>query len=352
MTEQDFSVHPTPARAVAMFAAEQLGTEVDAIEEIPAGLGLRRFYRLRLREAPHSLIARVEGREDPAGRPASALPEPALEPLRSHLERHGIPVPRRLGGDAERGIELLEDCGDLTLERAVAIAPRHRAGWIRRIVDLIPRIQSVPTDLTIPAFDRHLDGALFQYKAELFIEWSLPSGLGRTANSSEAAVVREAFAWIAQVAADAPERLAHRDLQSRNLLLADPSAETRITWIDLQGAFLAPPEYDLVCLLRDSYLTTPEPEVDALLRHIAPALPDAPEAGTLRQRFDLLTLTRKGKDHARFHYAAATRGQQAELAHLPATTRMLHRAAEACAGLAPELSRLGELIHTLPETTA
>lgn len=338
--------------ALATAAAELLGKDVRSIEEIPSGLGLRRFYRLQLGEAPHSLIARVEAAEDPAGRPAGVAPEPSLEPLRSYLERHGLPVPRRWAGDTRQGIELLEDCGQLNLERAVALAPEHRAVWIRRTLEQIPLLQRVPADPSVPAFSRHLDQALFRYKADLFCEWSLPCGLGREANAQETQVVREAFDWIAQVAADAPQRLAHRDLQSRNLLLAGPEPDTRITWIDLQGAFLAPPEYDLVCLLRDSYLVTPEPEVTAELQHIGPALPDAPDRDTLRQRFDLLTLTRKGKDHARFRYSAMRRGREAELAHLPETTRMLRRAATATAGLGPELERLAELVLCLPETAS
>jgi aminoglycoside/choline kinase family phosphotransferase len=78
--------------------------------------------------------------------------------------------------------------------------------------------------------------------------------------------------------------------------------------IDLQGAFLAPPEYDFVCLLRDSYLELPEAFVDSELARVRPALPAAPDAASFRARFELLTLTRKGKDHARFLYAAQERG--------------------------------------------
>ena len=47
--------------------------------------------------------------------------------------------------------------------------------------------------------------------------------------------------------------------------------------IDLQGAFLAPPEYDLVCLLRDSYVELEAEEVQEQLDRIRPELPDAPE---------------------------------------------------------------------------
>ena len=48
-------------------------------------------------------------------------------------------------------------------------------------------------------------------------------------------------------------------------------------------------------------------------------------------------------------FSAATRDDASQRAYLPATTRALHRAARACAGLAPELGRLAELLLALPE---
>ena len=77
-----------------------LGCEAERIEAIPAGLSLRRFARVWLRRGPaETLMARVDAPEDPAGRPAGVAPEPPLEPLRALLERHGLPVPARLGAD-------------------------------------------------------------------------------------------------------------------------------------------------------------------------------------------------------------------------------------------------------------
>ena len=119
--------------------------------------------------------------------------------------------------------------------------------------------------------------------------------------------------------------------------------------IDLQGAFLAPPEYDLVSLLRDSYVELPFEEVCALRERARSRLPDAPAAEIFALRFDLLTLTRKGKDHARFLQAAQA-GDARYLRHLPATTRALRAAAARRADLEPRLARLAELVAQLPET--
>src|SRR5215468_3949494 len=98
------------------------GLEPARIEWLPAALSLRRFARIHARGT--TAIARIEFPEDPAGRPAGAAPEPPHEPIRALLERAGLPVPRRIGGDAEAGIELLEDVGALSLQSAAGrLAP-------------------------------------------------------------------------------------------------------------------------------------------------------------------------------------------------------------------------------------
>ena len=325
-----------------------------------AGLGLRRFYRLHLGRplggstppGPASAVARVEAPEDPEGRPEGVPPEPALEPLRSFLEEAGLPVPARLASDPERGIDLLEDLGDRTLEAAAKpAAPEERRALYAEAVALVPRLQRLADPSgRVPAFGRRLDAALLAYKGRLFARASLPEALGRAPTAVEAEVVRAGFARIAELLEAAPRRLAHRDLQSRNLLLRPAGLPgARLAMIDLQGAFLAPPEYDLVCLLRDSYVELPEEEVEAHCAAARQALPDRPSAERFRERFELLALARKAKDHARFLDVARRRGDARELAHVPATVRALRAAASRVADAHPELARLAELVRALPE---
>jgi aminoglycoside/choline kinase family phosphotransferase len=119
--------------------------------------------------------------------------------------------------------------------------------------------------------------------------------------------------------------------------------------IDLQGAFLAPPEYDLVCLLRDSYVELPGAEIAHQLARVRPRLPDAPSPEELGRRFDLLTLARKGKDLARFLYAERARGDARYLRFAPATVRHLRAAAAAAAARDATLATLAEIVAALPE---
>jgi aminoglycoside/choline kinase family phosphotransferase len=327
-----------------------LGVGARRFEWLEGQLGLRRFARVHLEgREPASLIARIDAAEDPAGRPAGAAPEPPLEPIRARLEAAGLPVPARYGGDPATGIDLLEDLGDASLRDVAAeSSPGALRALYEEACDLVPGLQRV-TDGGLEAFQRRLDAESFAYKAELFARHGL-TARGRAATPAEVAAVGAAFARVARAAGEAPERLAHRDLQSANLhVRPGRPAGRRLTMIDLQGALLAPPEYDLVCLLRDSYVELDEAELAHQLSRVRPKLPDAPCSEDFEARFDLLTLTRKGKDCARFLFAARERGDRRFLPYLPATLRALRRAAARAAARDPGYADLAGLIAELPE---
>lgn len=327
--------------------ASQLDRAVDSIQWIEAGIGLRQFARVTLvgEQEPRSVIARIEAPEDPASRPAGVPPEPPLEPIRALFERSGIPVPHRYGASPDGTIELLEDLGDVALaDVADPLGKQERHTLYREVCHLIPRIQSISSSQEIPAFERHLDAALFQYKGDLFAEHSF-SNLSAAARTC----IRDRFAAIARLCEDAPQRLAHRDFQSHNIRVAPGRPGSALVLIDLQGAFLAPPEYDLVCVLRDSYVELPPDTIDDLFNEIRQKLPDAPAPEISALRFDALTVTRKGKDHARFRFTAKQRNDTRFLPHLATTARHLKCAAERVARTDPAFNDLAELIATLEE---
>ena len=317
------------------------GSDLAAIERLTgAGLAHRHFYRVTLRSGdPATLVARVDRGEPAPG----VLPEPPLEPLRTFLEEHQLPVPRRLGGDATRGIDLLEDLGDASLAQLVESADAgQRRALYEEACALVPRLQRlVDPSGRVPAFDRRLDATLIRVKALRFATSGLPVVLGRAATPAEQGVVFAAFATIAAVAARAPQRLAHRDFQSKNLI--QRRHPRLLAMIDLQGALLAPPEYDLVCLLRDTYVELADDACTALAEQVRPALPDAPAADEFAQRFDLLTITRKAKDFALFHEVAA-RGDATWLRYAPDTLGYVRRALVRVGPSNASLARFAELL--------
>jgi hypothetical protein len=173
-----------------------LAADVSDIAPVSGQLGLRRFFRVALAAGPvATLVARVDRPEDSRGRPDGAPPEPPLEPIRALLESRGLPVPARYGGDETAGIDLLEDLGDRTLAAAAALPAERRARY-REACDLVPRLQRIADPGTgVAAFARHLDDALFAYKADLFATWALGELAEAASSRAARGSVRAASGW-------------------------------------------------------------------------------------------------------------------------------------------------------------
>lgn len=321
-----------------------IGRSPTRLETIAPGLGHRHFFRVYFEDGqlPQSLIARVD---PPGARRDLAAKEPALEPIRAFLEKAGLPVPQSYAH--QQHIHLLEDLGDISLETlARQRGAAQCADLYSRACALVPRLQKLkaPARGRVEAFHRQWGPDLVAGKAQKWLEWSFPLLHGRPASAAERKALTQAFDYVARVGLDAPLRLAHRDFKAANLHLRPGAKEPEWVMIDLQGAFLAPPEYDLVCLLRDAHVSLPEEQVQSHLRKIRLQLPDRPTEDVFMSRFDLITLTRVSKDLSHYLHAATHRNDRRYLPHVPQALRNLK---EAALRLAPSDSALAPLLETI-----
>jgi aminoglycoside/choline kinase family phosphotransferase len=98
--------------------------------------------------------------------------------------------------------------------------------------------------------------------------------------------------------------------------------EGRLYIIDFQDTRMGPDTYDLVSLLRDSYVDFTEQQVDELiafflaLRGVAGAAPDASE---FSRRFDLMALQRNLKALGTFGFQTAARANPVYIQYIPRT---------------------------------
>lgn len=351
---------------------ERLGRRAASIEAIAAGMGSRRFYRLHFGEgSPRTIVARCEpeasaaaASTSPAARfgagsarlvlpPApSWLPEPPLEPLRSFLEEAGLPVPRSHGHFPALGLELLEDVGSRNLLQA---DPGDREALYREACALVPRMQrlSAPPE-RIAAFGRRYDAALVETKLWKWLHWAIPGLLQREATARELDDHGALFAAISEELERAPRRLAHRDYKAENLHLRASPAGGRpaLVLIDVQGAFVAPPEYDLVCLLYDLQTDLDEALATRLLAEVVPSLPDHPSSQTARRRFDALAVARLCKDVAHVVHAGLARGDRRRWHEIPRGLELLGRAASRLESGFPGIPTLNSVIHALTTAVA
>lgn len=360
---------PPDATAALADATERLvGRRPTRIERVPAGLGDRQFHRLHFAEgAPPTMIARVEA-DSPLARAAAGpraeaapapsghrvpdappwLPEPPLEPIRSLLAEHGLPVPESFGHDAASGLDLLEDLGGRTL---LDLEGDAAAARYREACAFLPRLQSIVRDAAeVPAFGRRLDRALLATKAWKWLHWTLPLLLRREASAEEAAATHALFEHVARLCEAAPGVLAHRDFKAENLHLAPPAradGPERLVMIDVQGAFLAPPEYDLVCLLCDLQTEVPPGLVESLCDATRTALPSRPAAEAFAERFDALAIARLCKDVSHVVHAALVRGDGRRWGELPRGLALLRQLAGRRRHTFPGLRALHSVIPAL-----
>ena len=113
--------------------------------------------------------------------------------------------------------------------------------------------------------------------------------------------------------------LCHRDYHSRNLM----QHAGRLYVIDFQDARMGPDTYDLVSLLRDSYIDIPDDQVDGLIEHYL-ALRKTAEDG-FRDRFDVMSVQRNIKALGTFGYQTTTRNNPVYIQYIPRTLRYLRQ---------------------------
>jgi len=276
---------------------------------------------LRVGTWPDSLVvmvmpAQARASEEAAG---GAVPEelPFLD-VQRYLTTLGVRVPAILRHDEAAGVMVLEDLGDVTLEKALVARPA--AELYPAAVDLLAGLRAAAEAGPAPgsiAFRRAFDEELYLWELHHFREWGLEAWSGRTPSASERAELEDSFRSIAGRLAAAPRGFTHRDYQSRNLMVKDGE----LVVIDFQDALQGPRAYDLVALLRDSYVRVDEALVEEMLRRYQEALArstgqPADPAG-FRRFFDLLTIQRKLKDAARFEYIRRVKGNPGFLPHIP-----------------------------------
>jgi aminoglycoside/choline kinase family phosphotransferase len=120
--------------------------------------------------------------------------------------------------------------------------------------------------------------------------------------------------------------------------------------IDFQDALQGPRQYDLVALLRDSYVELDRPLIDRLLHRYlekfaaegGPVLDEQEFAGF----FDLLTVQRKLKDAGRFVFIDQVKKNPSFLVHIPSSLRYVRDALKR----RPELREVQEILMShVPE---
>jgi len=169
------------------------------------------------------------------------------------LRKLDLPVPELFYYDIPQGLLFLEDCGTMTLESQLYSFPQDKTLLYRQAVELLVRMQSKAThsvDSTCPAYHRKFDVDKLMWEFNFMLDHYVDDFCDSPLDSLAKKELREVFAPLCESLAQEKLYFTHRDYHSRNLMFD----RGRLVLIDFQDARMGPCQYDLVSLLKDSYV--------------------------------------------------------------------------------------------------
>ena len=256
------------------------------------------------------------------------------------LERMPVPIPTLIGHADDIGLLALEDLGDVTLQAHLGAASgAEHAALYREAVALIATLQKRGAELASPDYIPYtvaFDVEKLTWELDFFIKHFVEAYRGVVIGPAARDELGREFAVLIEELASEPRVLCHRDYHSRNLMLH----HGKLYIIDFQDARMGPDTYDLVSLLRDSYVDLPEQTVDDLIAYFLAVKGETAEAGRFRKRFDMMALQRNLKALGTFGYQTTARRNPVYIQYIPRTLRYVRNNLEHL----PRFARLRELL--------
>lgn len=343
------------------------------LQNLGGHASLRIYWRVTLpqtlKELPreeHTLMAMVlpqdfvAGQSDEAGGEGSVeeLPFVTVQRLLKHLS---LPVPALDALEMDLGVVLLEDLGEQTFEdlyleviEDFGTSPRdlrvpieqlyHRA--INLLVDMQASYEraefgeqgEVPDELVR---SRRFDAKLLRWELDHYREWGLQAQYGEEVLEDAGEELSQWFDRLVEDLLELPQTMVLRDYQSRNIM----NKQGTLHLIDFQDALMGPMIYDLVSLLRDSYIELPYLLVHRLVEHYtrqgsAAGLTWCDDPELVQRAFNLQTVQRKLKDAGRFIFIDRVKGNPDFFPYYKTSVEYARQALE----MLPEYEEFGDLL--------
>jgi aminoglycoside/choline kinase family phosphotransferase len=305
-----------------------------------ADASFRRYFRVtRTGHAPLIVMDAPPGKEDVG---------PYLR-VAAMLQQFGVNAPRVLERAERDGFLLLTDLGTVMYLPQLAVPGQADALYGDALAALV-RIQAQgdAASRQLPPYDEKF----LRFEMSLFPDWLLARHLELRLSAADQRVLEAAMDGLVANALGQPQVFVHRDYHSRNLMVC-PGANPGI--LDFQDAMRGASTYDLVSLLRDSYVAWPQERVAGWALQfrrlsLQAGLPAGRDDDEFLRWFDLMGVQRHLKVGGIFARLWHRDGKPGYLADIP---RTLQYAVGSCARHA-DFAELGALIErrVLPAVVA
>ena len=287
---------------ISSFLDENAGT-CESVELLDGDASTRIYWRVRA-EGGTFVLCRDPGfiNADEAAYPFTAV---------YRILRESVPVPEIIAMDNRRGLFLLQDLGDDLLEYVYPLLDSDRITHLyQTCVENIFSMQMIRGKGQGP-FSLCFDPDKLMYEFGFFIEHALCGYFKAALPDDDLSALKSELLNISNILYR-PDCfvLAHRDYHSRNLIVFNDVPYI----IDFQDARMGLPQYDVVSLLRDSYVVLDAVTFEYLKNYYYEG---GKEMGILSMGrdefnyyFDIMAFQRNVKALGTFGFQTAVRGNK------------------------------------------
>ncbi len=241
------------------FIAKTLGNTSFQIYQLAGDASSRKYYRIVSDDKSWVLMDWEPFSENDDEYP--------LLSVLKHFEKHNVHTPKIVAKSPSEGLLIQEDLGDLTLERKFwenqnqeLVIPFYK----QAIDELIKIHYKASLDKTnCHAFKISFDTEKLLWELNYAYKNLLEGLCGIQFTAGESKALQADFLDICQVLDKEEKFISHRDYHSRNVMIK--LGKMRV--IDFQDARMGPVQYDLVSLLKDSYVDIDPTISEKLLKY-------------------------------------------------------------------------------------
>ena len=286
------------------------------IESLRGDASTRRYYRVTC-EGRSWILQEWEDPDDSSFKPFLSI--------QKHWIENSIGVVKVVSTDESRGLILMEDLGDQTLEKCFWGSGKTELflDFYKKALDELILIQSLifknPQKKSCTAYQVEFSVKKFLDELNFTKKHFFEIFLKVTPDKKTDYRLDQIFINLCESLYKSPQVVCHKDYHSRNMMIRDD----QMAIIDFQDALLAPPVYDLVSLFKDSYIHLDTGHIEILMNYYLENFPHFSDLNMDKEEFynyfDLQVIQRCFKVCGTFSGFKNIKNDQRYLKYIPET---------------------------------
>ena len=246
---------------------------------------------------------------------------PDFNCIQKFLKKMDVPVPEIFYFDQALGLLFLMDCGDIHLADKLKEEPEKALEWYQRAIEIIVTFhtsvtENIPADS--PAHSLFFDEEKLTWEMDFMLQHYVDGLLMNTLEPDKKKETRLALITLCRELSKQDRFFTHRDYHARNIMIQND----KLTVIDFQDARMGPCQYDLVSLLKDSYITLEDPVREELVEFYLDRMGQHGKKilrGSFYKIFDWMSVQRNLKAIGTFAYQYKILGNDRYLQYIEPT---------------------------------